>query len=237
MKRREALSATAHIVTEALNQPGCAICRVSEDAGRSYLEALFYEMVNDPGVRTGLRASRGFCRRHAEAGNRVENALGAAIIHRDLLRQFRRALDARLAAVPESNGIVNWLIRAHRARTAVGPCPVCETSAAAEERAIAGLLEGLEQRALSEPLERSDGFCVKHTGQVRAACHDGATWAQIVAVERRVVDTLMSNLDEFIRKHDYRFANEPSSEAEAAAKRLAIEMVSTLCRLDTRQGG
>ena len=50
---------------DALALPGCALCRIGEDAARRYLRFLLHESVNDVAVRARLIAAWGFCRRHA----------------------------------------------------------------------------------------------------------------------------------------------------------------------------
>jgi hypothetical protein len=225
------LSTSAYKVCYALKQPGCAICRVTEEAGRDYLDALFYEMVNDVEVREKLRASRGFCRRHAAFGYQAGNALGAAIIYRDLLMQFARGLDNRLAR-PVHEGLVSRFRGRNIPGAVEEPCPACQSEAGAEERAIAGLLEGLAKGMLQAEFEQSAGLCINHFERTRAACRDKAVWQQIAAKEKQVVCELLKHLDEFIRKHDYRFSHEGISDEEAESRYRAIQIVSTLCRLD-----
>jgi hypothetical protein len=51
---------------EALESPGCAICRVAEEAVHAYQQkSLLHENVNDPGVRARIAQSGGFCHEHA----------------------------------------------------------------------------------------------------------------------------------------------------------------------------
>lgn len=72
---------------DALTTDGCPICALIEQACYRYLDHLFYECVNDAGVRQRLAASRGFCTVHAHLALRVPHSdSGLAIIHADLLR-------------------------------------------------------------------------------------------------------------------------------------------------------
>lgn len=47
-----------------LERPGCAVCRGSRLAARKRIASILCEYVNDQDVRSGLRASYGFCRGH-----------------------------------------------------------------------------------------------------------------------------------------------------------------------------
>ena len=49
---------------EALRRQGCAVCRLVEWAGNSYLDYLLYDLVNDRDVQKEFRASLGLCERH-----------------------------------------------------------------------------------------------------------------------------------------------------------------------------
>ena len=53
-----------HSLVEALQKPGCAICRITKHKVHGYLDALLYENVNDSGTRVMLRGAHGFCRVH-----------------------------------------------------------------------------------------------------------------------------------------------------------------------------
>jgi len=69
----------------ALN--GCPACRLVEDDGRRYLDALVYEQVNDPDTRRCIRAAWGFCNWHTWMLLEIPNApSSAAILYGDLLR-------------------------------------------------------------------------------------------------------------------------------------------------------
>ena len=73
-------SFTYFALLEAFEKHGCPVCRFMAEYSQSYLETLFYEQVNDVGIRRKLRASRGFCNWHAWQARQITNsALGVAI--------------------------------------------------------------------------------------------------------------------------------------------------------------
>ena len=87
-------SSTSYDLIEACQQRGCPICRLEQRAVERYLDSLFYESVNDPKLRERLRDSLGFCREHAwlAIDKRLGNALGFAIIYRDVINNVLRKL-------------------------------------------------------------------------------------------------------------------------------------------------
>lgn len=150
-------------VREALEREGCALCRLSLDAVARYLDGLAYEEANDPVVRDRLRASRGFCPRHAWQIARLNSsALDVAIIYRDVLGEVTRILDGGRAAH-------RWLLGA-RARgwelaqrlLPQGPCPACQILAASEDRYLGTLLDHLPEPDFAAVYRASEGLCQPH---------------------------------------------------------------------------
>jgi hypothetical protein len=69
-------------------------------------------------------------------------------------------------------------------------------------------------------LDASEGLCYRHT---RAAQRVRGPGAEYIAAHARLrVEALLKDLDEVIRKEDYRFRDEPRTEAERAAPARAI---------------
>jgi len=69
---------------DAMKKDTCPICFLVQKSEYRYIATLFYELVNDPGVRDKLRDSYGFCPRHARLAKRVGKPLGIAIIYEDI---------------------------------------------------------------------------------------------------------------------------------------------------------
>ena len=77
---------------DSLGGPSCALCSLALRSMRRYFDALGYERVNDPGIRSAVRAARGFCEVHGRMLREARDALGTAIIHRDVLTVVADAL-------------------------------------------------------------------------------------------------------------------------------------------------
>jgi len=88
-------SATAFNLIEACREPGCPVCRLEQRSVQRYLENQFYENVNNPDFRDHLRRSLGFCKEHAwlAANAHLGDALGFALIYRDVIRNTMERLD------------------------------------------------------------------------------------------------------------------------------------------------
>ena len=210
--------ATAFEVREALRHPGCPVCRLSLRSVGRWLKAVAYEQVNDIQLRAELRATRGFCNAHAHQWLReAHSVLGTAIIYRDVLNAALRELDSEPPAGSRLRKLLGGDDGDGRERR--GACPACRTQQAAESRYLDALLAllGAEPGVLDH---RADGVCRRHA---RAALRRGGPAAERVLEQtRRAVERLIGDLDEVIRKEDYRFRDEPRTADERAAPGRAV---------------
>jgi hypothetical protein len=221
---------------EAFDQPGCPLCRLTRASTRQYFEALGYEQVNDIDLRAELRTN-GLCQPHAwafleESGNR----LGVAIVYRDLLQQALRGLQGTLSGRLGLGRRLASLLTAGRTREAERSrvsqsCLACRAESEAEARYRSTLLEHLGEPDVRARLAASAGLCLPHLG--RSLGSDGSAedldWLRQDTIDR--LNGLVNELDEYIRKHDYRFRAEPWGE-ERDAPRRAVERAVGRPRLD-----
>jgi hypothetical protein len=173
----------------------------------AYLTSVCYESVNDLDLREQLRSAGGFCRLHAERFLRQRlGQLASAIVYRDVLNTARKRLAgsngtlgrSRLAAL-FSGG------RARRDPRSLPPCPGCEVEAEADERYLSVVRKRLREPAVREKYQAGDGLCLPHIDQALQADDDGARVLAEASVE--MLGTIVADLDEYIKKHDYRFHN------------------------------
>ncbi len=210
---------TAYELRLLFQEPGCPVCALGQRVSSRYVDSLFYESVNDPGVRARLRASLGLCYEHAwlliEA--RLSDALGQAILYRDLAETL-------LERLPEENQRLDEraLHSLNEALTPEAVCPACESRAQAEARALQTLARSLERREYLAEFEQSDGLCLPH---LRALLQqEGLSRKALTAVlahQRRRLEGLEKELAEFIRKNDYRFQGEGMGAERDAYQRAA----------------
>jgi hypothetical protein len=199
-----------HEVREACAQAGCPLCRLATEAVDRYLDAILYEDVNDPEMRAKLSASQGYCHTHAwRLTAQGGSALGIAIVYQDLVRQAaRRLAGARL----EPGGLLRraGTGAAVRALTPEARCPACAHRDEMERLSLTTLVEALAQRdkAMQAALEGSAGLCLPHLRRALEVTQDEAGFAFLRGLMEAKLKALAAELDEFIRKNDYRFSHE-----------------------------
>jgi hypothetical protein len=218
---------------DACVQSGCPVCRLVEDDGRRYLDALVYEQVNDPDTRRRIRGAWGFCNWHTWMLAETPNApSGAAILYEDLVRsaldRLRRLRDRpvmfhvrrlrRMFALRRRPTIVEL----HRRRSA---CPACASGVEGERRYLSTLTLFVDDPQLAGAYAKSDGLCVPHQLAAVDLSPGTAELARLLDLTIRKWDALRGDLEGFIGKHDYR-NRVPFTEAEASSYRRAFEVVA-----------
>lgn len=213
-----------HDLLEASAEPGCPLCRLSAKWVHRYLDGLMYESVTDLGVRARLRESLGFCHQHAWRLPALGGAsLGIAFIYQSLLRKVDDELaQARFqpAAGLDWQRVREALDRdrpsaATRALvTALQPqasCPACEHRDRMDHMALKAVVEALATDSRLQAALRSStsaGLCLPHLRRALELARDETAFRLLQSMAREHIARLIDQLEEFIRKNDYRFTHE-----------------------------
>ena len=156
---------------DAFREEGCPVCRLLLKWSRSYLDSLFYEYVNDSGIRSRLRESYGFCNWHTWMAATIDHSQsGIAIIYEHLLKDQIQLLQAMLRSIKPrfwwGRLKAKWFraegkppILAQRSRTS--PCPACERLDQFFEPDLTHtLLSSLADPAFADRFRLSFGLCL-----------------------------------------------------------------------------
>jgi hypothetical protein len=234
----ETPSVSYHNIIQASSEAGCPLCRLSEKSVSAYLGALIYELVNDPESRDQIPETLGFCNPHAHhLLSLTGSALGTGIIYRDVVNavlkqlegarytpprgvpfhRLREALDSQRPAAA-SEAVV-------RALSPRAPCPVCVQQEKMEALAVSALIEGLKDEKLRAALSGSAGLCLPHLRRALQTVRSQAACDTLVSLARDCYGALRTELDEFIRKNDYRFQQEGMG-AEGDSWKRAVSLMT-----------
>jgi hypothetical protein len=222
----------------ALEEPGCALCRLMAQSADRYLDTVLWEMVTDPDARSEINRARGYCRQHGWLLVRVGAALGVAIISHGVLDTLLK----EMGSFPEENGLEeasqSWLRGLERRRPGKStqklvsalspkvPCPVCVQQETLERQLAETLLAHLDEPgALAEVYQGSDGLCLEHFRLTLSFARKAPAARILVAAQRSIWQRLHTELAEFIRKKDFRFKDEFFG-SEKDAWRRALEAIS-----------
>lgn len=209
-----------HELLEALQAEGCPVCRLARRASDSYLRALIYEGVTDVKLREALRDARGLCEGHARRMTGQRGAvLGTAIIYRDVINTLVKALEAN--AESPSRLFRRGLPELSRVLAPSAECPACLLEQDAEHRSAKILLSHMDDQAIADAYRKAGGLCLPHF-QIAIGHAGQAAIKELAGWQTEAWRRLRGELDELIRKHDYRFQSEPVTEAESVAWERAV---------------
>ncbi|MBE0477502.1 hypothetical protein IBX65_00075 [Candidatus Aerophobetes bacterium] len=193
---------------EAMKENTCPVCFLIKKSELSFMDTLFYELVNDPGVREKLRKSYGFCPRHATLAKEVGKPLGIAIIYEDICSILREKIEKGAEISYPGKG-----------------CPVCRFSDEVEERYISIFLKNFPEKDFQNLYQQSFGLCMQH---FLVICSRLAREEEKEIFKQCQLHTLQEHLfqlQEFIRKHDYRFFYEGFGGESTSWKKVVDKIV------------
>lgn len=196
----------------------CPLCKVEADSMKRYFESLLHESVNDPEIRAKLARSQGYCHRHAHYLRNHGSRLGIAILYEDQIRLFLRSLE-------ELETITSKVTRnALRTRRRPEVCPACRVQNDCRSRYCSILIEWLYDQELLSALHASCGFCIPHFQRLLDMPMDTKARSFLIEMQRERMTSLLQEVEEFHRKHDYRFRHEGFGNESDSWSR-AISMV------------
>lgn len=205
-----------HKLRETLALGDCPLCRLVEQDEQAFLRSLTYERILDIPTRETLQKARGLCAPHARAWRAVQGcALPVALVYRPIIKDLLAQTEPKTAA--------GWLSRRASPRRlgekldAAAPCPACSVGEATARRYAEVLLQEVgvtEARAgeVRAALIRDGGLCLPHLRLALQVPGPAAGYQALLAAQREAWSALMAELDEFIRKNDYRFQHEPMGD-------------------------
>jgi hypothetical protein len=225
---------TAFELLRALQEkPSCPVCQLTLLKVEKYMDALVYESVNDIAVRERLRRSLGWCAPHGRQWLRQGDALGTALIYNDIFTQVQKTLESfagdsgseastgtpkqglvgRLQTMLGRNGGSSVGQALADALEPSGPCPACRQSAEVEQRLLASCAGALEHPDFAAAYSKHPtGLCLPHLRSVlRMVPGDPAALA-LASVHAAISRATRSQLEEVIRKSDYRYSAEPAGD-------------------------
>lgn len=212
-------------------QEGCPVCRLTQENTKRFLETWKYELFTDTTVRQELRNSQGFCRTHTWQLARLGAGLPLAQAYRDIisdsieqLQRSNNALNGTAGRSDDTSASPGLLGRFFEGRAKRPVCPACHQQHKAETRYTDTLRKAILDETFYQQFVLSDGLCLDH---FRLACEYKTSkiagdWLSLLRkAQLTCLQRLDQQLGELIRKHDYRFKDEPRGPEMLSWKRAA----------------
>ncbi len=206
---------------------GCGVCSLLESRLDRHLEAINYEAVNDPGFREEFLAGGGFCNPHAYRWLHQAFVLGTASLYRELLVAAHDR--SRMSDETANSGLLGrWLDRLQGDRGHArwrGPCPACTWLDTTETALLETLLHSLPEPNFRTAFMAGSGLCLPHLHRAMELGAGDEVREILLARSQTTEEILIKQLGEIVRKHDYRFREEPPGLEVGAAERAIAHVV------------
>jgi hypothetical protein len=189
-------SKSFHELIEAFKKEGCPFCRVVSFSIDSYFESMLYESVNDPKVRSDLRKSLGYCKKHSiqlkKIVGKTYNNFGASIIIEDVTKELIKKLEKlSKLSLKELKKIV---ITNHN-------CPACFYQQSYENNYFSEILGNLENEDFFNKFLKNDGLCLNHLLCLLKMIKNSTIRNKIIENQKSKLTKINKDLNAFIKKH------------------------------------
>jgi len=217
----------------ALAKGGCLLCQALRASARRDLFSFLYEGMMSGDVRQKFLQGGGFCRLHFWQAKAIEDecwpeGFGVSILCDNLVSLSLRNLEAWQA--PRRASRVGLRRFGHQERNGgaiLNPgagCIACATLRDREEHYLGSLQQLLEEADFSQRYCRSQGLCLPHLEIALRSWESSVALERINKTAQSVMRQLLHDLQEFQRKHDYRYKDEPRG-SEWTSPRRTIEFL------------
>jgi hypothetical protein len=225
-------SRDADSLRAAFGREGCPVCLVVLEAMQQYMDTWQYEGFTDVDHRHELIRSRGFCPLHTWQLAQFNTAFQLALVYSGVLPDVLAALKRDIARQGETKQASRWSRWWKRggyrptttyAEPVFDRCPFCRSRARVEERLISTLLEQLLSEEVRTLMAQSTGLCLLHFAHARQQAEKGNPMQLHYLLECQYIcmQRVLEEVQELIRKHDYRFGDEAHGSEMTAWRRAA----------------
>ena len=189
--------------------------------------------------RYELIDSRGFCPLHTWQLAQRSNAFRLGLIYNEILTDVEQKLEKDYQRIVADNDSVTkrepvlkrwqrkWFHRGDEApkkvNTRFDHCPFCRSRSNVEQRVVSTLVQQLRSEEMRQLLSQSTGLCLVHLEQARhqAEIAEPTVSRHILACQLICTRRVLEELRELVRKHDYRFSDEPRGNEMTSWRRGA----------------
>ena len=218
------------VIEKAVQQEGCALCVALRDVEERSLFSFLYEGISDPSARDKFVRGGGFCAQHFRIALQVTTASGyvGPFEIADACQMLLKSAAASLTEAGEAQSRNKWPVwkrlRSESAADIAGAgCMFCADGWEKEKDLVLALESLISDPTIGARVE-ANGLCRRHGQMTFSTWKSDVNRDRLAQVLRAQLETLKHHVDEFLRKHDYRFRDE-SPGPEVDAVRRAVEFL------------
>jgi hypothetical protein len=194
---------------DQLKDPSCPVCAQTRLSMKNFLDSYLYEGVNDDSHWNALSAAGGWCASHARQLEGFSDGLAISLFYRHEIRKRVASLGSR----PQKTGFFSK-------NKKIPPCPGCVYQGEVETGQIHLLALSLGEEDFWTAFEAHLGLCLPHT-QATLQRLKGPQAEKFKALAGAKLEALCAELDEIVRKNDYRNTQKMGAEGDAWKRALS----------------
>lgn len=202
-----------HALLECMGNDACPICAQTEKNLRGTMRSVLYESMTDVEIRDTIKNARGFCRHHSNLFLEEGDALNHAIVYGDALRSALQ-------------DVVSGEYKYYENRES---CYFCDMAKEAENTYIKTCWEAFHEGEFFSAYEKGGLLCMVHLHAMEKASerekNGEAFYLKLAQTTIDKYQVMIRQLDEIIRKSDYRNLGEKWTDGEKTAWRRAVNVI------------
>jgi hypothetical protein len=234
-------SGDAEALRSAFKREGCPVCTVVMESMNRVMDSWNYEGFTDVEHRHELIRTHGFCPLHTWQLAQRDNTFQLAVVYREvltnILENFDQESDGKHGEAATQGNTPGWLGKVQHwfqadAASLSSPveiallyehCPLCRSRADIELRIVQTLVEVIATGEAQELLRQSTGLCRPHFMQANDYAKEHASGNEqfLVQCQRACLQRTLAEVEELVRKHDYRFLDEARGDEMTSWRRAA----------------
>ena len=212
---------------------GCPLCLVTREAMERVMDTWQYEGFSDVEQRQALVRARGFCPRHTWQLAQLPTSFQLALLYRETLPEILADMQRHLQQIQghqrTRSGFFRRVFGKQRRRQPGRKngeplflnCPLCQRQAEIEQRLASAWLTMLSVEDLRSRMSQANGLCLPHFTRVSVEASNNTQRAVLLECQATCVQRTLDEIEELVRKHDYRFLQEPRGEEMTSWRRAA----------------
>jgi hypothetical protein len=219
---------TRNSLRRAFRKGTCPICAETIHEERRAIHSFLHEGMMSGQARKEFLDAGGFCSRHFWIAKEIEQecwpagGIGVAILCENLLGRVLEGFPSSgLGEQRNPFGNLLWWRRAVNRRHLQG-CTFCQSNENREKDVIV-VLESLCDDKEFKQMLREGPLCVRHATDALRSWRDAQKRGWLVQLVCEQMESLIDDLREFIRKHDWQYRNEVMGrEADAVVRSISV---------------
>ena len=202
-----------HALKDSMTEGACPICAQTAHNIRGAMRSVLYESMTDVKIRDTIKSARGFCRHHSGMFLEEGDALNHAIVYGDALRSALQ-------------DVVSGDYKYYENRE---NCYFCDMARESESAYIKAAWEAFHEEEFFSAYEQGGLLCMVHLHAMESASEKEKGGEEFyLKLAQTTIDKyqiMIRQLDEIIRKSDYRNLGEAWTEGEKTAWKRAVNVI------------